>query len=76
MGNKQSLAKAVMITNNKIDPGQIRAARGTLTQTAAAAIIGKTLRTWQNWEAPIESAAHRDMDPALFELFLLKSSKL
>ena len=51
-------------------PDQIRAARGELSQTAAAALIGKPLRTWQNWEAPIGSPAHRDMDPALFDLFL------
>lgn len=53
-------------------PDEIRAARGSRSQTAAAALIGKPLRTWQNWEAPVESAEHRDMDPALFELFLLK----
>lgn len=54
-------------------PEQIRAARGDdLTQTAAAALIGKSRRTWQNWEAPVGSFEHRAMDPALFELFLLK----
>lgn len=55
-------------------PPEIVAARKSagLTQTAAAALIGKPLRTWQGWEAPIDSPSHRDMDPALFELFLLK----
>jgi hypothetical protein len=53
-------------------PAAIRAARDNLSQTAAAALIGKPLKTWQNWEAPINSQSHRNMDPALFELFLLK----
>jgi DNA-binding transcriptional regulator YiaG len=61
----------------KPTPDEIRAARlsADLTQTEAAAVIGKPLRTWQNWEAPVSSPAHRAMDAALFELFLLKSKK-
>lgn len=31
-------------------PEQIRAARGKLTQTQAAAKIGVTQRTWSGWE--------------------------
>tara|TARA_R110000868_G_scaffold260457_2_gene518612 strand:- start:102 stop:302 length:201 start_codon:yes stop_codon:yes gene_type:complete len=61
---------------NNPTPEQIRAARGSLSQTAAAALIGKPLRTWQNWEAPIDSKAHRQMDAALFELFLIKRNQL
>lgn len=57
---------------SSVTPAQIIAARGALSQTAAAALIGKPLKTWQNWEAPAESPSHRNMDPALFELFLLK----
>jgi DNA-binding transcriptional regulator YiaG len=53
-------------------PDQIRAARGSLSQTAAAALIGKSLRCWQNWEQPTTSKEHRQMDAALFELFLIK----
>ena len=53
-------------------PDEIRAARGNLTQSAAAALIGKPIRTWQNWEAPLGSNEHRAMDPALFELFMIK----
>jgi DNA-binding transcriptional regulator YiaG len=62
---------------NKPTPDEVRAARlaAGLTQTEAAAVIGKPLRTWQNWEAPADSPSHRSMDAALFELFLLKSKK-
>jgi len=61
-----------------LDPDSIRAARTAagLSQTAAAALIGKPLKTWQNWEAPADSPSHRNMDPALFELFLLKITPL
>lgn len=43
---------------------QVLAARQAagLTQTAAAALIGKTLRAWQYWEA-----GQRKMDPALWK---------
>lgn len=50
---------------------EMRSAAG-LSQSSAAKLIGKPLRTWQNWEAPIGATEHRDMDPALFELFLMK----
>jgi len=52
-------------------PEEIRAARGSLTQTEAAALVFKPLRTWQNWEAPIGSKSHRPMCRAIFEYFLL-----
>ncbi len=57
-------------------PAEIRAARGDLSQTAAAALIGKSLRAWQNWEAPIDSPENRAMDPALWELFNIKIANL
>jgi hypothetical protein len=57
---------------NPPTPEAVRAARGTLTQTEAAKVLGKGLKTWQNWEAPVTSGEHRKMDPALLELFLLK----
>ena len=57
-------------------PDEIRAARGDISQTAAAELIGKPLRTWQNWEAPVDSQANRAMDSALFELFTLKIATL
>ena len=52
------------------EPAAIRKARedAKLTQTAAAALIHSTLRTWQQWEA-----GDRRMHPGLFELFRLKS---
>jgi putative transcriptional regulator len=49
-------------------PAQIRAARGELSQTAAAALVHAKLRTWQQWEA-----GDRRMHPAFWELFQLKS---
>lgn len=39
-----------------------------LTQTAAAVLIYKKLRTWQQWEA-----GTRKMDPALWELWTMKA---
>lgn len=46
-------------------------AGSNLTQTEAAAIIGKTLRAWQYWEA-----GERKMDGVLFEFFLLKTKQV
>lgn len=56
-------------------PQQIREARAQagLTQSQAAAILSKTLRTWQAWEAPEGTPMHRTMVAPLFELFLLKT---
>ncbi|MEO6351492.1 MAG: helix-turn-helix domain-containing protein [Oxalobacteraceae bacterium] len=50
-------------------PDEIRAARkeSGLSQTAAAALIYSTLRTWQDWEA-----GKARMHPGLWELFLQK----
>jgi DNA-binding transcriptional regulator YiaG len=42
--------------------------RAKLTQTAAAAVIYATLRTWQDWEA-----GKRRMHPALWELWRFKA---
>lgn len=55
-------------------PAEIRAARAAanLTQTVAAALIGKPLRTWQGWETAEGIDAHRKMDAALWELWQLK----
>jgi len=39
-----------------------------LTQTAAAALLHTTCRTWQQWEK-----GDRRMHPAFWELFLLKA---
>lgn len=60
-----------MGTRTSLTPDDVLAARKAagLTQTAAAAILGKPLRTWQNWEAPVGAKNHRAMDPALFKLF-------
>jgi DNA-binding transcriptional regulator YiaG len=55
------------------DSEQIKQARGQagLTQAQAAELIYKGLRTWQQWER-----GDRDMDPALFELFRLKTGQI
>lgn len=57
-------------------PKQIKDARlsdqaGRLSQTAAAALIYSTLRTWQDWEAGVSK-----MHPGLWELFLIKTGQL
>ena len=51
-------------------PEQIRAAReqAGLTQEQAAALIGYTMRAWQEWEA-----GNRGMRKALFELFIQRT---
>jgi putative transcriptional regulator len=56
-------------------PAQIKAARKAagLTQTQAASLIGKPLRTWQNWEGDPALPSSRKMDAALWELFLIKT---
>jgi len=52
-------------------PPEIRQARESagLSQTAAAALISSTLRTWQDWEA-----GKARMHPGLWELFRIKTS--
>lgn len=54
-------------------PTEIKQARieVSLTQTQAANLIYKNIRTWQQWEK-----GDREMDPAFFELFKIKSSML
>lgn len=46
-----------------------------LTQTEAAELIDKALKTWQNWESEPGTSSHRKMDTAYWELFLLKLGK-
>lgn len=60
-----------------IPPDQVKAARTAagLTQTAAAEVLHKKLRTWQAWEAKIDSPWYRPMDANLYEMFLIKTSK-
>lgn len=61
-----------MNTAHSPAPADIKAAREAagLTQSAAAALLYKTERAWQWWEA-----GDRRMDPALWELFLLKARR-
>jgi DNA-binding transcriptional regulator YiaG len=54
-------------------PDAVRAARKSLgmTQTNAAAVVYKKLRTWQDWEKGVAP-----MDAALWELFRIKTGKM
>jgi len=58
---------------NRPTPQEIKQARfeAGLTQTQAAELIYKNVRTWQQWEK-----GDREMDAAFFELFKIKSSML
>lgn len=62
---------------NSPTPTEIRALRVSLglTQKQAGAVIGKSMRTWQNYEAPEGTAAHRSMDAALYRLFLIETKQ-
>jgi DNA-binding transcriptional regulator YiaG len=53
-------------------PEQVKAARSVAghSQAQAAETIYKGLRTWQQWES-----GDRAMDPALYELYLLKTAQ-
>lgn len=55
-------------------PAQIKQAReqAGLTQTQAAEMIYKGLRTWQGWETAEGLPGHRKMDLAFWELFRIK----
>lgn len=52
-------------------PAEIKSAREAagLSQEAAAELLYRTARNWQQWELE-----ERKMDPALWELFQIKSA--
>lgn len=54
-------------------PREIMIARNVvgLTQTQAGKVVYSGLRSWQNWEG-----GRREMNPAVFELFLLKTRQI
>lgn len=58
-------------------PDQIRQARqaAKLSQSEAAALVGATRRTWQNWEAPVGTPNYRRMDPDTWERFSAMSRR-
>lgn len=66
MGSFMPLNRQLM---NNPTPAEIRQARESagLSQTAAAALISSTMRTWQDWEA-----GKSRMHPGLWELFRIK----
>jgi len=46
-----------------------------LTQGQAAALIYKDVSAWRRWETDKTKSSARDMDPAFFELFILKTGQ-
>ena len=58
-------------------PPQIRAAPESARPSpkAAPALIYKTRGAWAQWEARESASNHRAMDPAFWELFLLKTKQ-
>ena len=62
---------------NSPSPSEIKQARmdAGLTQSQAASLIYKGLRTWQGWETDESLPGHRKMDSAFWELFLIKIKK-
>jgi DNA-binding XRE family transcriptional regulator len=56
---------------DKLAPNTIRATReaARLSQAEAAALVGATRRTWQNWEAPEGSANNRTMPAGTWAQF-------
>ena len=58
-------------------PAQIREARESagLSQTAAAQLIHSSRSSWAQWEAKEGGPTHRAMHPAMWELFLIKTSQ-
>ncbi|OGS91741.1 MAG: hypothetical protein A2061_01140 [Gallionellales bacterium GWA2_59_43] len=73
MSNHPNRRRAGSAASNPT-PSEVRAAREAagLTQTAAAALVFTTCRTWQQWEAEEGTAGHRRMHPAFWELFRIK----
>ena len=63
---------------NSPNPEQIKLARENagLTQAEAAALIYKDKSAWRRWETEKTLSSARDMDPALYELFMLKTGQL
>ena len=59
------------------DPVMVRAAREAcgLTLAQAGALVHVSADVWRNWESPIGSARHRQMDAAHWELFQRKAPK-
>lgn len=65
------LAKNSMDKNKNPLPSAIKEIRSEIgiSQTAAAALVHTTCRTWQQWEA-----GDRRMHPAFWELFKIKTN--
>lgn len=70
-----TMAKAMKLQAGRSpSPAEVLAARTAagLTQTKAAEKVYAQLRTWQGWEGDKD----REMPPALFELFLIKTGQI
>lgn len=64
-------------SSTHMTPDRIRQARlsARLSQAEAAALVGATRRTWQNWEAPVDSPEHRNMPRDIWQQFEAMSAK-
>ena len=58
-------------------PAEVIAARkqAGLTQEQSAALIYKDVSAGRRWETDKSKSSARDMDPALFELFMIKTGQ-
>lgn len=67
-------SKANITAGSNPTPAQVRRARegAGLTLEQAGALVFTSWRSWQNWEADVDSAEHRRMHPATWELFQVK----
>jgi DNA-binding XRE family transcriptional regulator len=76
--DSKQTAEPAFVMPESLSPELIKQTReqAGLTQTQAAKLIYKGLRTWQGWETSEELVGHRKMDPALFELFKIKIAAL
>jgi hypothetical protein len=67
-------SKARIRAGENPTPAQVRRAREAagLTLEQASGMVHTHWRTWQHWESDVDSAEHRRMHPATWELFQVK----
>lgn len=71
MPDQPDLAQSSSVSSpNREDIRGVRLFTG-LSQTAAAALVHSSCRSWQQWEA-----GDRRMHPAFFELFRIKAAQV
>lgn len=69
MSNHPNRGAQGLSANPSVEDIRIAREEIGLSQTAAAALVHTTCRTWQQWEA-----GDRRMHPAFWELFRIKSA--